>query len=141
VPSFERADVDALVTIGGAITSIIFSESTSVPNFEIAFVEPEIVAAFVPATDVVSLPYETVPKLGIGTIQLGLGQVEGASSIHSAELRLALAIVVVTLCDFPVVTSFRVAVNLLVVVEYFTAADITSPGETVILVKITIPNG
>lgn len=88
-----------------------------------------------------SFPKETVPKLGSEVSEHGpvlVTQYSGASVIHSAELRAAPETAAVSLADLPVVTSFRVTVNLPVLVEYFTVADIVLPGETLTVVKLYI---
>jgi len=102
------------------------SASTAVPNFEIGFVDPEIVAVSVPVTNVVSLPNETVLKLGRAE-RPPLTKV-GTSTIHSAELLAAPGIAAEFENDFLVVTSLIETVNFAVVVEYFTLANIVSPG-------------
>src|SRR5580704_6733454 len=94
-------------------------------NFEIAFVDPEIVA--VSAGD---FPKAIVPKLGSEySVQVfTVGQELGASAIHSAEFLSAPAFAPVIEKDLPVVTSLIDSVNFEVVVEYVTEAENTFPG-------------
>jgi len=111
----------------------MLSESTVEPNFAIGFVEPEIVAVFVPVTSVVSFPKEVVPKFDRGYRQLaGMLQYAGASAIHSAEFLKAPITLAECEKDLPVVTSLIEMVNFEVTVEYFTVAENTFPGVTVI---------
>jgi hypothetical protein len=112
----------------------ILSESTVEPNFEIGFVKPEIVAVFVPVTSVVSFPKVAVPKFARGYRQeAGLLQKAGASAIHSAEFLEAPTTLAECEKDLPVVTSLIETVNFEVTVEYFTVADNTFPGLTVMV--------
>ena len=110
----------------------MLSESTVFElNFAIGFVEPEIVAVFVPVTSVVSFPNEAVPKFERGYRQeAGMLQNAGASAIHSAEFLAAPMTLAECEKDLPVVTSLIDIVNFVVVEEYFTFAEITFPGVT-----------